>query len=380
MSYSDVLGHRSMLLDHTRNSAYARALEKVIGPETTVMDLGAGLGIHGLFAAQLGARKVYLVEPTAVIEVARMVAKDNGLGQVECLQTTAEELKIDTQVDVISSVFTGNFLLSEDLLPSLFYARDHFLVPGGQLIPDRARMEVVPVCARDYYQENVQAWAIYRKQCVLNGMPPIDYSRLGGFAANYMFYDTAETFAAEQLATPGTLMELDFETADKAECDHGLEITIEQGGTCHGWVGWFQIRLVDEWLSTDGQDSKTHWSQVFLPLGEPIEVNRGDVIAFHLKRPEGGEWTWDTSHQGKRQRQSTFLSEALKPADLLKKSEQYQPVLNDKGRAAQWLLGRLDGTVAVGLLAEELLAEFPSVFRNHNSALRFIFSLTGRLS
>ena len=69
MSYSDVVGHRSMLFDSTRNRAYARALEKVITPDTTVMDLGAGLGVHGLFAARLGAKKVYLVEPTAVIEM-----------------------------------------------------------------------------------------------------------------------------------------------------------------------------------------------------------------------------------------------------------------------------------------------------------------------
>ena len=41
--------------DKVRNEAYARALGKVVGPQTTVIDLGAGLGVHGLNAACLGA-------------------------------------------------------------------------------------------------------------------------------------------------------------------------------------------------------------------------------------------------------------------------------------------------------------------------------------
>lgn len=380
MSYSDVVGHHSMLFDDNRNSAYARALEHLVTPATTLMDLGAGLGVHGLFAARLGAKKVYLVEPTAVIEVARLVAQDNELEQVECLQSSVEELKLDKRVDVITSVFTGNFLLTEDLLPSLFYARDHFLAPGGRLVPDRGRMEVVPVCAADYYQKHVQAWGEYSQHCATSGLPPVDYGRVGDCAANYLFYDSAEQFAAEHLACAAILMELDFNTAINADCDRGLEFIIEQDGICHGWVGWFQIRLLDQWLSTDGLESKTHWSQVFLPLAAPVAVKRGDVISFHLKRLEGGDWTWDTSHRGKRQRQSTFLSQLRKPADLLKQSEHYRPTLNTKGHAAHWLLGRLNGSDSVKALAEQLGAEFPDVFRDEPSALRFIRSLTDRLS
>ena len=58
MSYLSVVGHRSMALDANRNAAYGAALRQAIGPDTVVLDLGAGTGIHGLMAAKLGAKRV----------------------------------------------------------------------------------------------------------------------------------------------------------------------------------------------------------------------------------------------------------------------------------------------------------------------------------
>lgn len=380
MSYNDVLGHRSMVFDGTRNAAYTRALKKVITPDTTVMDLGAGLGIHGLIAARLGAAKVYLVEPTVAVEVARTVAADNQLDAVECIRATAEALQLDTRVDVIVSVFTGNFLLSEDLLPSLFYARDHFLAPGGRLIPDRGRMEVVPVTAPAYYDKHVAAWSDFPRACNEQGVPELDYSALRTYAANNMLHDSAKHMQAQRLAAPATVLELDFNTATKAECDGRVEVTIERDGVCHGWMGWFQMRLVEEWLSTDGESCKTHWSPVFMPLAQPLTLVKGDRLGFALKRPERGEWTWTTRLGEQRQRQSSFLSRPLKLGDVQKKATHYHPALNAEGEAAQWLLGRMNGDIAVEQLATELRTLHQGLFREHTEAVRFVQDLVERFA
>jgi predicted RNA methylase len=380
MSYSDAVGHRSMIFDGIRNAAYTRALEKVVSPDTTVIDLGAGLGLHGLIAARLGAAKVYLVEPTDVIEVARKVAADNQLAQVECIRARAEELQIDTRVDVIVSVFTGNFLLSEDLLPSLFYARDHCLAVGGQLIPDRGRMEVVPVSAPAYYEKHVASWGSFPETCTEQGLPELDYAAMRPYAANHMNYDSAEKMAAEHLASPVSLMELDFNTATKAECDNQVDVVIERDGLCHGWMGWFQMRLVDEWLSTSGEPKSTHWSPVFLPLEQPIQVKSGEQLNFALKRSEFDEWTWTTTHAERRQRQSTFLSQPLTPARILKSSDKYQPTLSERGMAARWLLSRMNGDTSVGDLAEQLRKEFPEYLASDSEVLRLVKELAERFS
>ena len=380
MSYSDVSGHHSMVFDGLRNAAYARAMRQAIKPGTTVMDLGAGLGVHGLQAALLGAAQVHLVEPAPVLEVARQVAAANGLANVHCHNCRAEELQLDDRVDVLVSVFTGNFLLTEDLLPSLFHARDRFLAHGGTLIPHRGRMEVVPVSAPDYYRKHVDAWGDYPVHAREHGLPGLDYSAVRPYAANTLFYDRRKRFDATALAVPAALMELDFYTASNADCDSRVQVSVERDGLCHGWLGWFQMRLGDEWLSTSGEPDSTHWSPVFLPLDRPLQVRAGEQLGIALKRPERGEWTWTTEHAGARQRQSTFLSQPLSPQRLRKASDSYQPRLNPRGEATRWLLQHMAGEASAKQLAEQAQAKFPEVFASYHEVRELVRQLAERYS
>jgi SAM-dependent methyltransferase len=367
-----------MNFDGVRNPAYKRAIQEAVRSNSVVLDLGAGLGLLGFIAARAGARKVYLVEPEPVIEVARKVAEANGLGNVVCIQATAETLVLADKVDLIVSVFTGNFLLTEDLLPSLFYARDHFLAPGGQLIPDRGRMMVAPVSAPNYYQDKVGNWSF--AQASTHGIEScgIDYEVARPYAANSLYYDSVDTFKAQLLADPACLTDMDFMTATRAECDSAVELSVKESGECHGWLGWFDTRLGQEWLSTGPNADSTHWRQVFMPIEKPIAVKAGQILRFGLKRPEFGEWTWTTSFDGQQQRQSTFLSEPLTPEILQKKTEGFQPKLNERGHAAQYALSRFDGSESTGALADVLLTHFGSSFSSREDAVRFVKALANK--
>lgn len=68
-----------MMHDKRRNDYYFHALKQVVTANSIVLDLGTGLGIHGLLAAMLGAKQVYMVEPEDVITVAKQIAVENGL-------------------------------------------------------------------------------------------------------------------------------------------------------------------------------------------------------------------------------------------------------------------------------------------------------------
>jgi protein arginine N-methyltransferase 1 len=295
-----------MVFDQVRNDAYARAIAKLVTPGCRVLDLGAGLGIHGLMAAAAGAGEVILLEPSQVIGMAADVVAMNGFeDRVTVVRKRAEEAEIEPPVDVLISVFTGNFLLTEDLLPSLFLARERFLKPGGSLLPSGAEMKAALVQAPTYYDEQVACWS--------EGSQDLDFSSIQKYAANTVHYLKAHVTETQLLTAPAGLLQLDFHTATTASCQCQMEFTVETSGVCHGVLGWFDMQLGDEMLSTAPDAEPTHWSQAFLPLDPPLHVSAGQVVSFELERPEFGEWTWTLTHEGKRQRHSTFHS---KPVDL----------------------------------------------------------------
>ena len=266
-----------MVFDAVRNAAYRQALEAVVTPESVVLDLGAGLGVHGLLAAQLGAKKVYLVEPQDVIGLAKQVARANGRAdQVTCIRGRIEEISLPEPVDVIISAFTGNFLLEEDLLPSLFYARETYLKPSGHLIPHAAVMEAVPVSLPDFYEKQIDAWSQPQRD--------LDFSLARRPAANTIYYDRAALKQAQYLADPLPLQHFDFYTAQKADCRASVEYTLTSAGTCHSLAGWFSMQLGDQWLSTAPHASKVHWSPAFLPLDSPLALQPGEWLKFQIVR------------------------------------------------------------------------------------------------
>jgi SAM-dependent methyltransferase len=372
MSYSLVQGQQSMVLDLRRNQAYFEALQQVITPDSVVLDLGSGLGIHGLLAAQLGAKKVYLVEPEDIITVASEIVKANGFTNIISLQGKIEEVNIPEQVDVIISVFTGNFLLQEDLLPSLFYARDKYLKPGGVMIPQAAVMEAVPVSAPEVYQKNLSCWS--------ESHLGIDPHPARNYVSNSIYYYEKELNQAKYLAEPAKLLAMDFYTSNSTNCEVEVKQIITESGLCHGWAGWFTMQLGQIWLSTAPHEPPLHWSPAFLPLDPPIELKAGEEVTFKLQRPPFGDWNWKVKTNHTTQQHSTFFSAPMTLKTIKKFSPQYQPQLNNKGKAALDVLSRSNGNLSVEQLSAKLIKDYPDLFNEQKKALNFVRNLISSFS
>jgi precorrin-6B methylase 2 len=365
MSYVNLTGHRSMALDGVRNAAYARALERVIGPDSVVLDIGAGTGVHGLIAAKAGARHVYLVEPEDVIAIAEENARANGLQDVvTCRQGRIEDVQLPEPVDVIVSVLTGNLLLTEDLLPSLFYARDRYLKKGGALVPDQATLTMVPVSAPSLYDEEILAWSAPQAG--------IGLQAARSYASNTVVYRSQGAEGLSYLAEPTVVHRLDLGESTYDSFKNDVEVPITTAGTCHGWIGWLSIRLEEEWLSTSPRDARTHWSWGFLPLDPPLQVERGERVRFQLARAPHGDWLWSMTARSGSQRHSTLLSLPMKAATIAKAALQYHPSLTDEGQALAHVLSCCDGRRAVEEIAESLQALMPQRYRTSAEALRFV--------
>ena len=363
-TYSSIHTHHSMFFDDIRNNYYFDAIKNAVNKDSVVLDLGAGLGIHGLMAL-CGAKKVYLVEPAEIINTTRMIIEENNLSdKVECIEGKIEEIELPEKVDVIISVFTGNFLLFEDLLPSLFYARDKFLSNGGVLIPDRAKMLITPVSAAKYYSKYIDCWS--------NTLNDIDFNVVRQFATNSVYLDTPENRQIELLSEPIEILELSFMTATEAACRSNIKVKISNSGKLHGWLGWFDSLVGDKWLSTSPENQQMHWRQVFLPLEEPIIVNQGEIVSFELNRPQFGDWSWIVEVGGKRQKHSTFLSEPIMLSKIIKKSNNYRPKISEKGRMTYKILELFNQKLSIDNIIVKVKADYPDFFCSDEQVDKFI--------
>lgn len=360
-----------MALDRTRNRAYFEALRRVVTPDSVVLDLGAGTGVLGLMAARLGARRVYLVDPEDIIDVAAEITEANGLARVvECVRARIEDVRLDEPPDIIVSVLTGNFLVTEDLLETLFFARDHLLKPGGTLVPSEAAMEAVPVSAPELHDQDIAGWS-----SVEHG---VDLSAARRYAANTVYYRSTEVRQARWLAEPRELYRLDFARDHYGGVHARITTEIHTSGTCHGWAGWFRMRLGGEWLSTSPRGAAMHWTPAFLPADPPVPVEEGERVTFALDRMPFGDWNWRMESRAGCREHTTLLGAPLS-VDLIRRAAlDYAPALTDDGRVLLQVLTACDGHTTVDALATQLLAAHATQFASVEEARRAILRIVRR--
>ena len=148
-SYAHFGIHEEMLKDEVRTKSYMNAIEQnthlFVGK--VVLDVGCGTGILSMFAARAGAAKVFAVECSNIVQQAREIVKDNGMDdRIEVIQGKMEEIELPVEkVDIIISEWMGYFLVYESMLSSVVTARERWMKPGGQVMPQRAHLYLSPI-------------------------------------------------------------------------------------------------------------------------------------------------------------------------------------------------------------------------------------------
>lgn len=73
------------------------------------------------------------------------ISRENNLtNNIVLKKGRLEDIDLDVgKVDAIVSEWMGYFLLFEGMLDSVIYARDHYLAPGGKLLPNRCTISLV---------------------------------------------------------------------------------------------------------------------------------------------------------------------------------------------------------------------------------------------
>ncbi|MEE9414925.1 MAG: 50S ribosomal protein L11 methyltransferase, partial [Acidimicrobiales bacterium] len=81
-NFAGLSEHEEMLSDHVRVNTYHAAIHNAVKPGDVVLDLGTGTGLLAFMAVKAGAAKVYAVEHSDFIDVAREIAQHNNITNI----------------------------------------------------------------------------------------------------------------------------------------------------------------------------------------------------------------------------------------------------------------------------------------------------------
>ncbi|MEL6715299.1 MAG: class I SAM-dependent methyltransferase [Planctomycetota bacterium] len=285
-SYADPGVHRLMIQDHARTDAYRRAIEAVAEGKR-VLDVGTGTGILSLFAARAGAAHVDAVDSSGIIDLAREIARDNGLDdKIRFHRGRAEDLDLEGGYDLVVSEWMGFFGLAELMFESVIDARDRYMKPGGHMLPRRFRLEVAPVDDAHVHTDlGIGLWE--------RPVYGFDFGRILEAEVQTFITAACDLKPASLLGPTIKVLDLDLDTATADDFFFTSTGTmhVEREGTVHGFGGWFETPLAaGVELSCSPFGVQTHWRQSFFPV-RPFPVERGDQIqlAMSAKRADVGD-------------------------------------------------------------------------------------------
>lgn len=261
--------HRRMLGDEVRVDAYADAIQRAVEPGMAVLDAGTGSGLLACLAARAGARVVYAVDNSELLEVAAEVVAHNGLSDVvRLVRGDFASLHLPEKVDLIVSETFGALALAEGSVPDLAACVANNLAPGGRVLPDGVSLHLAPLGSETLLDETLGPFGDRRGV----DLAPLRRSALRRGRV-------AEVRAAHLLHPGAQLTRLPYPGPDRPEGSMSLPLA---GGTLTGLVGWFDVYDgAERMLCTGPAAPATHWKQVILPL-EPIPVSDGDRLELDV--------------------------------------------------------------------------------------------------
>jgi len=276
-SYAHFGIHEEMLKDSVRTGAYQRAImqNRHLFEGKTVLDVGSGTGILCMFAAKPGAAKVYGIECSEIIHIARKVVKANNLDdKIEFIQGKAEEVALPVdKVDIIISEWMGYFLLYESMLDTVIYCRDKWLVPGGLIFPDKASLHIAAIEDGEYKEEKIGFW---------QNVYGFEYSVIQRTVMEEPIVDTVKD---DCVATSSScILELDLTTCTVSDLDFAapFKIQLKRKDFLHAFIAWFDISFScchkPVTFTTGPFGRYTHWKQTVFYMEDNLVCHKGETV------------------------------------------------------------------------------------------------------
>lgn len=365
--------HLGYVADPNRLDLYRAAVAATIFPGSHVADLGCGTGVLGLLCLRSGADRVYAVDDSAMIGVARETFARAGFGsRTICISGRSGQIDLPERVDAVICDHVGYFGFDYRVVEFLEDARRRFLKPGGTLIPSRIRLIVAAVGSQKCH-ELAHGWQAANV--------PAELHWLDTHSVNAKH---AVTLAPGDVrCAPATIGEIDLYAVNPEFFSWTAELHIDRDGVIDGLAGWFECELAtDIWMTNSPLAEKPiNRPQVFLPLGEVVPVKVGDPVkATVMARPAEHliAWVVEFPATGRRFSHSTLQGMVLSPEDLIRSNPGRVPHLSREGTARTTVLSYCDGKRTAAEIEQAVLREHPDLFPTPTEIAHFVHRVLGR--
>ncbi len=282
-NFAGISEHEEMLSDTVRVGAYHRGIHRNVQAGDVVLDLGAGTGLLSFMASRAGARKVYAVEHSDFIDLAREIAEHNGFTNIEFVKVNSREFTPPEPIDVIIHEQMGDELFNENMLENLLDLRNRVLRPGGRMLPNRFRLFVEPVLLHESMRVR-RFWNIE--------LPDGIDLRATEHSPTAARFDTGRTdqmwarpgSVASSLAECRPILEFDLDTLESIESiatDYVVERTATADAIVDGAAVWFEAVFDDETtMTTSPLEPITSWGNRLYRLDRSIDA--GQTLRLHV--------------------------------------------------------------------------------------------------
>lgn len=359
--------HLGYVSDAVRRERFAAAVSRVVRGGEQVVDLGSGTGILALLCLRAGAAKVYVIDSTAMIEVARQSLTQAGYAD-KCvfIHAFSTRASLPGKADMVICDQVGYFGFDAGILEYLADATRRFLKPGGFTLPRRIDLLLAPIQS-DRCDRTAKGWQS-------DAIPP-EFHWMAQLSVNSKH---AVNFLPEEIAGPPTALgSLQLGSDDLQFLEWNTELSVEQPGLVHGLGGWFNCELAaGVWMTNSPLDpARVQRSQVFLPFHEPLKVATGDVLAVTLMaRPADNVLSWEARLRGSDQvrSQSTWSGGLIAASELVLRNPVHVPRLNPFGHARNTVLDSCDGVRSIAQIEEAVMDRHGALFSGRASVSKFV--------
>ncbi|XP_043810684.1 probable protein arginine N-methyltransferase 1.2 [Manihot esculenta] len=277
----NVDGIKEMLKDVVTTKTYQNVIyqNKFLFKNKIVLDVGAGTGILSLFCAKAGAAHVYAVECSDMADMAKEIVESNGFSEVvTVLKGKIEEIELPVaKVDIIISKWMGYFLLYENMLNTVLYVRDKWLVSDGILLPDKASLYLTAIEDADYKEDKIEFW---------NNVYGFNMSCTKKQAIMEPLVDTVDQ---KQIVTDCQLlkiMDISQMVSGDASFTVPFKLVAERDDYIHALVAYFDVSFTKcrklMGFSTGPRSRATHWKQTILYLEDVLTICEGEVLSGNM--------------------------------------------------------------------------------------------------